>query len=52
MATKDSILIGQILIDEGLITAEQLEAGLREQKKSGDFICTALVKLGFVPEES
>jgi len=45
------MLIGQILIDDGVVTAEQLDAGLREQKITGDFICTALVKLGFAPEE-
>jgi len=52
MPTKDDILIGQMLIDEGIITSEQLEAGLMEQKKSGNFICTALVKLGFASEET
>lgn len=51
MAKKDDILIGAMLIDEGLITAEQLDAGLKEQKKSGDFICTALIKLGFAAQE-
>jgi type II secretion system protein E len=51
MAIKDSLLIGQMLIDEGLITAEQLEIGLREQEKTGDFICETLVKLGFAEEE-
>jgi len=51
MPTKESIQIGQMLIDEDLITSEQLEAGLREQKKSGDLICTALVKLGFIKED-
>ena len=51
MLTKDNILIGQILIDEGVITPEQLEIGLKEQKKTKDFICTTLVKLGFAPEE-
>jgi type IV pilus assembly protein PilB len=51
MQTKDSILIGQMLIDQGLITAEQLDSGLKEQKKTGDFICTSLVKLGFAPVE-
>ncbi len=51
MPTKDSILIGQVLIDIGLISFEQLEKGLVEQKKTGDFICTALVKLGFSSEE-
>ncbi len=51
MPTRDDILIGQVLIDKGVVTAEQLDAGLREQKKTGDFICTALIKLGFAPEE-
>jgi type II secretion system protein E len=51
MPDKDNILIGQVLIDEGIITAEQLEIGLKEQKKSGEFICTTLIKLGFAPEE-
>ncbi|MBI4706483.1 MAG: Flp pilus assembly complex ATPase component TadA [Candidatus Omnitrophica bacterium] len=51
MPDRDNIQIGQILIDEGLITAEQLEAGLREQKKDSAFICTTLVKLGFLQEE-
>jgi type II secretion system protein E len=50
LPTRSNILIGQILIDEGLISSEQLEAGLREQKKSGELICTALVKLGFLSE--
>jgi len=51
MPTKDDILIGQMLIDEGVIISKQLEIGLREQKKSNDFICTTLVKLGFASEE-
>ncbi|MFH0826615.1 MAG: GspE/PulE family protein [Candidatus Omnitrophota bacterium] len=51
MLIKDSILIGQILIHEGVITPEQLEIGLKEQRASGDSICTTLVKLGFSPEE-
>lgn len=51
MPKKDDILIGQMLIDEGLITSEQLEVGLREQNKTGDFICTTLIKLGFISEE-
>ena len=51
MPSKDNILIGQILIEEGVITPEQLERGLSERQKSGDFICTTLVKLGFASEE-
>lgn len=49
--TKNTILIGQMLIDEGVITSEQLGVGLREQKNTKDFICTTLVKLGFATEE-
>jgi type II secretion system protein E len=51
MPTKDSILIGQILVDKGIITPEQLETGLKEQKKTGGFICATIAKLGFASEE-
>ncbi|MFH1753709.1 MAG: ATPase, T2SS/T4P/T4SS family [Candidatus Omnitrophota bacterium] len=45
------ILIGQMLISHGLITAEQLEAGLREQKKHGGYIGKNLIKMGFLTED-
>ncbi|MFH0772588.1 MAG: ATPase, T2SS/T4P/T4SS family [Candidatus Omnitrophota bacterium] len=48
---KDSLLIGEILVDEAVITSDQLETGLREQKKTGKFICQTLVDLGFSAEE-
>jgi type II secretion system protein E len=51
MSTRDSLLVGEILIDEGIITAQALEAALKEQEKTGEFICTTLVKLGFASEE-
>ncbi len=51
MPDKDNILIGQMLIDQKLITPEQLDAGLKEQRKTNDFICAALVKLKFAPED-
>ncbi|MFH1281846.1 MAG: GspE/PulE family protein [Candidatus Omnitrophota bacterium] len=51
MPQKDDRLIGQLLISKGLITPEQLEEGLREQEKSGHFICTVLVRLGFTTQE-
>ncbi len=51
MPKEDNILIGQILIDEGIITPQQLEVGLNEQKNTEEFICTTLIKLGFVPQE-
>ncbi|MFA4888420.1 MAG: GspE/PulE family protein [Candidatus Omnitrophota bacterium] len=51
MANRNNILIGQMLEGEGLISPEQLEAGLKEQKKTGELLCTALVRLGFISEE-
>lgn len=51
MPVGDNILIGQMLVDKGIISADQLEAGLRKQKETGDFICTALIKLGFATED-
>ncbi|MFH0790866.1 MAG: GspE/PulE family protein [Candidatus Omnitrophota bacterium] len=51
MSRKNNILVGQMLIEEGTITPEQLETGLNEQKKTGDFICTTLLKLGFASEQ-
>jgi len=35
MRDKDSVLIGQLLISEGVITPAQLEIGLSEGKKPG-----------------
>lgn len=51
MANGDNALIGRFLIEEGIISPEQLEVALREQKKSGIFICSTLAKLGFASEE-
>lgn len=51
MFKKDGILIGQLLIAENIITPEQLEIGLKEQKKTGNFICATLAKLGIASEE-
>lgn len=51
MSEKDNMLIGEMLIEEGLITPEQLEQCLREKKKSGRFICQIITDMGFSPEE-
>lgn len=45
------MLIGQLLLERGVVSAEQLNEGLRLQKESGDFLCAAIAKLGFVPED-
>src|SRR3954471_5110373 len=45
-----STRIGDLLIREGLISKEQLERALQEQKQNGTRVGYNLVKLGFVPE--
>ena len=45
-----SLRIGDLLIREGLITKEQLDRALQEQKQNGTRVGYNLVKLGFVPE--
>lgn len=51
MNIKDNLQIGQVLIEAGVISAEDLEKGLREQKKTGKFICTTLIEMKLVQEE-
>ncbi|MFH0856104.1 MAG: GspE/PulE family protein [Candidatus Omnitrophota bacterium] len=51
LPSKDNILIGQILIEKGVVTPEQLNKALFEQKNNRDMICTSLVKMGFTTEE-
>jgi len=43
--------IGQLLIQRGKITPEQLDQALQLQKEQGDLLGEALTKLGFVTEE-
>src|SRR5450756_2489525 len=42
--------LGDLLVKEGLITREQLEKALAEQKTSGSRVGYNLVKMGFIPE--
>jgi MSHA biogenesis protein MshE len=44
--------IGQLLLDEEIITKEQLEIALQKQKETGDRIAKIFVNLGFVEEEA
>lgn len=43
--------LGEILIDQGLITQDQLQQGLEEQKKAGQLIGKCLVGLKFISED-
>ncbi len=44
--------IGKLLVDEKLITEEQLAKALEEQRRNGGKIGTNLVKLGFITEST
>jgi type II secretory ATPase GspE/PulE/Tfp pilus assembly ATPase PilB-like protein len=47
-AAKPAARIGDRLLDLGLITLDQLEVALFEQKRSGKMLGTVLVDLGFI----
>lgn len=51
MAEKPPKRLGDLLIDEGIITSDQLKIALIEQKNSGDQLGRVLVTLGFVSDE-
>ncbi|MFA6378956.1 MAG: ATPase, T2SS/T4P/T4SS family [Candidatus Omnitrophota bacterium] len=44
--------LGQLLVKEKVITEQQLQIALEEQKKTKELLGVALVRLGFVDEES
>ena len=45
------IRIGDLLIEQGTITQQQLDTALAEQRKSGQKLGRTLIELGFVEEE-
>ena len=49
-ATKNAPRIGELLLREGLVTQEQLNKALAEQKNAGTRVGYNLVKLGYVKE--
>jgi type IV pilus assembly protein PilB len=48
----DYTLIAKILTEEGILTAAHLEAASREQKKSGEFLGTTIIKLGLAQPDA
>lgn len=50
-ATPTQKPLGERLIDAGVITEAQLNLALREKKRSGGFLGSVLVKLGFITED-
>ena len=51
MTLKQSELIGQLLLQKGLIKIDQLERALLTQEKEGGLLGSTLVRLGFIEEE-
>jgi len=51
MIKQTKFPLGQLLIEKKIITQEQLDKALKEQKKTGDLLGVTLLKLGFVDEE-
>jgi MSHA biogenesis protein MshE len=48
---KQKIRIGELLVQNGVITEQQLEAALAKQKEAGQRLGKVLVDLGFVEED-
>ena len=52
MTYQKKPLIGQILIEQGLITSSQIEEGLKTQRETGEKIGDVFVRLKFLKEEN
>ncbi len=52
MAETEKYSLGQLLIEKGIITVQQLEMALAEQGKTGELLGAVLMRLGFVDTES
>ncbi|MBF0490278.1 MAG: Flp pilus assembly complex ATPase component TadA [Candidatus Omnitrophica bacterium] len=48
---KSKLLLGQILINKGVVTVSQLDQALAEQRKTGQMLGTVLIRLGFISDE-
>ena len=51
MTTQQKFLLGQLLIEKGIITQEQLDLALKKQKETKEKLGIILLELGFVDEE-
>ena len=48
---RRKLRIGDLLVSEGLLTFEQLDTALDEQKRSGSKLGEVVVRLGFVTQD-
>ena len=46
-----SKMIGESLVEKGIITSEQLDKALKEQKRTGEYLGSTLIRLGFISEK-
>ena len=49
-ARRDTNYIGQILVEKGIVSQDQVEIALTEQKKTNHHLGKILVSLGFATE--
>ena len=50
---KQTLRLGEILLREGVLTADQLDKALKAQQKSkGEFLGSVLIRLGFITEKN
>lgn len=52
MAEREERFIGQLLVNSGVISPEDLEKALVEHKRTGEFLATTIVKLKLASEEA
>ena len=52
MAEREERFIGQLLVNAGIISHEDLEKALVEHKRTGEFLATTVVKMKLAPEEA
>ena len=48
MASEQPIRLGELLIQKELITLDQLDTALKEQKRTGSFLGSTLMRLGLI----
>ncbi|MBI3997381.1 MAG: Flp pilus assembly complex ATPase component TadA [Candidatus Omnitrophica bacterium] len=48
---KQRVMLGELLVERGLVTPLALERALKEQKRTGEFLGTTLVRMGAITTE-
>ncbi len=51
MQPKSHVYLGQLLIDKGIITKDQLDLALEEQRKTGQLLGVTLMTMGIISDE-